>query len=193
MSPASSLASHDLTIDISSIIDAEMSAQALDLVRQGVITGEGPTTQGRVHFSRSLDSDDVKWCEKILLAPAVANHSISRAEAEMLFEISDAGADRSDDGRFDDLLAKAVVHYAAAASGLPVPSREVALAANSAIEDWAPTRAVGVNVEVLEWMSGQMRGKRRASPVMMTLAATLIGVTTLPVAQALPTLLDLGM
>ena len=193
MSPASSLASHDLTIDIASIANSDMSAQALSLVRDGVITGEGPTTRGRVHFSRSLDSDDVKWCERILLAPEVAGHSISRAEAEMLFQISDAAADRTDDGRFDDLLAKAVVHHAAAASGLPVPSREVALAANSAIEDWAPTRAVGVNIEVLEWMSGQMRGKRRASPVMMTLAATLIGVTTLPVAQSLPTLLDLGM
>ena len=34
------------------------AAQALAVVRDGVITGEGPTTKGRVHFSRALDADD---------------------------------------------------------------------------------------------------------------------------------------
>ncbi|MHC2389465.1 hypothetical protein ACVMFA_010078 [Bradyrhizobium liaoningense] len=33
----------------------DTAAHALSIVRDGVITGEGPTTKGRVHFSRSLD------------------------------------------------------------------------------------------------------------------------------------------
>jgi hypothetical protein len=168
------------------------AALALTVVRDGVITGEGPTTRGRVHFSRTLDADDTDWCARILTATAVEHEPVSRAEAEALFEINDAAAERSDDGRFDDLLAKAVVHHAASASGLPVPPRTVALSPETAIESWAPTQAVGVDTEVLEWIAGQMRGKRRSNRTLMTLVATLIGAATLPLAQ-LPNVFDIGM
>ena len=59
-------------------------------LRDGVITGEGPTTKGRVHFSRALDADDAAWCARILTASAVENQPVSRAEAEALFEINNA-------------------------------------------------------------------------------------------------------
>src|SRR5437868_9275379 len=95
----------------------DTAAHALTIVRDGVITGEGPTTKGRVHFSRALDADDAAWCARILTASAVEHQPVSRAEAEALFEINDAATERSDDGRFDDLLAKAVVHHAASESG----------------------------------------------------------------------------
>src|SRR3979409_1937217 len=101
------------------------AAHALTVVRDGVITGEGPTTKGRVHFSRALDADDAAWCARILTADAVVAQPVCRAEVEALFEIHDAAAERTDGGRFDDLLAKAVVHHAAAESGLAVPSRNV--------------------------------------------------------------------
>src|SRR6201991_4176369 len=162
------------------------AAQALTIVRDGVITGEGPTTKGRIHFSRALDADDAAWCARILTASAVEHQPVSRAEADALFEINDAAAERSDDGLFDDLLAKAVVHHAASASGLPVPPREVALSPNTAIDSWAPTKAVGVNVEVLEWISAQMRGKRRNNRVLKTLVASLIGAATLSILSSLP-------
>ena len=139
------------------------AAHALTVVRDGVITGEGPTTRGRVHFSRALDADDAAWCARILTASAVEHQPVSRAEAEALFEINDAAAERSDDGRFDDLLAKAVVHHAASASGLPVPPRTVALSPDTEIESWAPAQAASVNTEVLEWIASQMRGKRRSN------------------------------
>jgi len=180
-------------IDIAAIASREAAVSALATVRDGVITGEGPTTRGRVHFSRTLDADDVNWCVRILTAAAVDDVPVSRAEAEALFEINDAGADRDDQGLFDDLLAKAVVHHAAAASGLPVPPRAIALSPNTAIESWAPTRAVGVNIEVLEWISSQMRGKRRYNRALMTLAAMLVGAATLPMVQQLPGVIDLGM
>ena len=99
---------------------------------------------------------------------------------------------RSDDGRFDDLLAKAVVHHAASASGLPVPPRTVALSPETAIESWAPTQAVGVDIEVLEWLASQMRGKRRSNRTLMTLVATIVGAATLPLTQ-LPNVFDIGM
>src|SRR5476649_2946706 len=116
-----------VALEPSQISCRDSAALALAIVRDGVITGEGPTTRGRVHFSRALDADDAAWCVRILTATAVEHQPVSRAEAEAMFEINDAAAERSDDGRFDDLLAKAVVHHAASASGLPVPSRTVAL------------------------------------------------------------------
>jgi hypothetical protein len=168
------------------------AARALTIVRDGVITGEGPTTKGRVHFSRELDADDAAWCARILTAAAVAHQPVSRAEAQALFEISDAAAERSDNGRFDDLLAKAIAHHAASESGLPVPPRTVALAPDTDIESWAPMKASGVDTEVLEWIAGQMRSKRCINRKLMAMVATFVGVAALPLAQ-LPNVFDIGM
>jgi hypothetical protein len=179
-------------IETSKISCRNTAALALTIVRDGVITGEGPTTKGRVHFSRALDADDAAWCAHILTAAAVEHQPVSRAEAEALFAINDAAAERSDEGRFDDLLAKAVVHHAASASGLPVPPRTVALSPDTAIESWGPTQAVGVDTEVLEWIASQMRGKHRSNRTLMTLVATILGAAALPLAQ-LPNVFDIGM
>jgi hypothetical protein len=170
---------------------SDSAAHALAIVRDGVITGEGPTTRGRVHFSRELDADDAAWCARILTAPAVADQPVSRAEAEALFEISAAAAERSDDGRFDDLLAKAVAHHAAAASGLPVPPRTVALSPDTDMDTWAPAQARGFDAEILEWIASQMRGGRHANRRLMAMVASLVGVA-LPLAQ-LRHLFDIGM
>src|ERR1700722_15186663 len=167
------------------------AALALTVVRDGVITGEGPTTKGRVHFSRALDADDAAWCARILTATAVEHQPVSRAEAEALFEINDAAAERSENGRFDDLLAKAVVHHAASVSGLPVPSRTVALSPETAIESWAPTHSAGVDTEVLEWIASQMRGKRRSNRTLMSLVATIVAGALPP--PHLPNVFDIGM
>ena len=181
------------TIQSTEITSADAAAKALCVVRDGVITGEGPTTGGRVHFSRALDGIDADLCAKLLSSLALDNHPISRAEAEALFQIDEAASDRSDDGRFDDLLAKAIVHHAASASGLPVPSRAVALSPDTPIDSWAPTRAVGVNTDVLEWVSVQMRGRRRSSTALKAVATMLIGAATLPFVQALPGFFDFSM
>ena len=180
-------------LEPSKISCRDTAVQALTVVRDGVITGEGPTTRGRVHFSRALDAFDAAWCARILTATAVDDQPVSRAEAEALFEINDAGAERSDNGRFDDLLAKAVVHHAASASGLPVPPRTVALSLETAIESWAPTRAAAVNGDVLEWIASQMRGKQRCNRTLMALVATIVGAATAPLATQLPSVFDIGI
>jgi len=190
--PLATVAEPIAALEPSKISCRDTAALALTVVRDGVITGEGPTTKGRVHFSRALDADDAAWCARILTATAVEHQPVSRAEAEALFEINDAAAERSDDGRFDDLLAKAVVHHAASASGLPVPSRTVALSPDTAIESWAPARSAGVDSEVLEWIASQMRGKRRGNRTLKSLVATIVGVAALPLTQ-LPNVFDLGI
>ena len=186
------LAAEPIAAVTSKISCRKTAAHALTIVRDGVITGEGPTAKGRIHFSRALDADDAAWCARILTAAAVEHQPVSRAEAEALFEINDAAAERSDHGLFDDLFAKAVVHHAASASGLPVPSRTVALSPDTAIESWAPIKAVGVDTEVLEWIASQMRGKRRGNRTLMRLVATIVGAATLPLAQ-IPNVFDIGM
>lgn len=170
----------------------QTAAHALTIVRDGVITGEGPTTKGRIHFSRALDADDAAWCAHFLTVSAVEHQPVSRAEVEALFEISDAAAERTDDGRFDDLLAKAVAHHAASESGLPVPPRTVALSPDTDIESWAPTKAANIDTKVLEWLAAQMRGKRHTNHRLRALVATLVGAAALPLAQ-LPGMLDMGM
>ena len=180
------------TTDVLEPTCCETAASMLAIVRDGVITGEGPTTGGRVHFSRVLDADDASWCARILTAAAVDDKPVSRAEAEALFEIDVAATERSDAGRFDDLLAKAIAHHAASASGLPVPPRSVALAAETTIESWAPANANGVKTDVLEWVASQMRGKRPSNRALMAMVATLVGVTALPLSQ-LPYMIDIGM
>jgi hypothetical protein len=171
----------------------DSAAQALAIVRDGVITGEGPTTKGRVHFSRALDAADAAWCAKILTARAVEHQPVSRAEAEALFEINDAATERSDDGRFDDLLAKAVAHHAASASGLPVPPRTVALSPDTDIESWAPVRSANVDADVLKWIASHMRGKRHNNRTLMAMVATFVGAAALPLAAQLPQVFDIGM
>src|SRR4051794_33373229 len=136
------------------------AAHALSIVRDGVITGEGPTTKGRIHFSRALDADDAAWCARILTAAAIEHQPVCRAEVEALFEIHDAAAERSDGGRFDDLLAKAVGHQAAAEAGLAVPPRNAALAPDTAMEGWAPAKAIKATAEGLQWFAGQRRARR---------------------------------
>lgn len=179
------------SIETQDIVSPETSAKALAVVRDGVITGEGPTTSGRVHFSRSLDAQDADLCVRLLSSAALDSRPVSRAEAEVLFRIDEAASDRSDSGRFDDLFAKAIVHHAAAASGLPVPSRAIALSADTPIDSWAPTRAVGVNTDVLEWIAAQMRGRRRSSRTLNAIVATLVGAATL--AQAFPGFIDFSL
>ncbi len=48
-------------IESSDIVVADLAAAALGTVLNGIITGEGPTTEGRAHFSRSLDATDAAW------------------------------------------------------------------------------------------------------------------------------------
>jgi hypothetical protein len=180
------------TSDVPQPICRRTAAHALTIVRDGVITGEGPTTKGRIHFSRALDADDAAWCARILTASAVEHQPVSRAEAEALFEISDAAAERTDDGRFDDLLAKAIAHHAASESGLPVPPRTVALSPDTDIESWAPVKAANIDTKVLEWIASQMRGKRNSNRRLAALVATVAGAAALPLAQ-LPGMLDMGM
>ena len=70
----------------------------------------------------------------------------------------------------------------------------MALSSETPIESWAPTKAVGVDSEVLDWIVSQVKGKRRRNATLMSAITTvLVGAATLPLIQALGVLTDLGL
>jgi hypothetical protein len=141
---------------------------ALEVVRNGVITGEGPTTAGRVHFSRAIDSADTAWLRRILLAGG--QQPVMREEADALFEIHHAAFEQVDGGAFDDLAVKAIAHHALAASGHRVPARATALASATAIGDWASGR---LDPDVAAWLESRLRRSGRRQASLAALAALL--------------------
>jgi hypothetical protein len=147
---------------------AANSATALAAVLTGVITGEGPTTQGRIHYSRCVDAHDTALVKRILLADG--DRAIARAEADLLFDIHDAALDHADGGTFADLFARAVMHHVLVASGLPVPVLSTAL--GQPLATWAPQNAALTN-EPAAWLAARLRRRRRAPGVLAALAAAL--------------------
>lgn len=137
----------------------------LAAIRDGVITGEGPTTAGRIHFSRSIDALDTALVGRILLTEAAA--PITRPEADALFDIHEAAIERLDGGAFDELFARAIAQHVMAALGQPVPARATALA--TSLADWA--QPVAVDGEIAAWLKARLNRKRRYDGSIAVLAA----------------------
>ena len=163
-------------IENSKIEVADLSAAALRGVLKGVITGEGSTTAGRVHFSRTLDPADALLCARILAAAGgKAGAPVTRLEAEVLLDIDAAAAERTDDGRFNDLLVKSVAHFALAEAGHMVPPRQVALDPATQLSSWA-NRSTDIDGEILAWIASHVRNKKRLKSTLMGLSAFLTGI-----------------
>jgi len=185
---------HEIVAAIGAARDtaSTLAVLALDRIRRGVMTGEGPTTRGRIHFSRTIDATDAAMCELILIAAGGEDGKpVTRQEAEALFEIDEAGLDREDSGHFDDLFVRAVTHHVLSAAGQPVPPRGTALIRSTPTSDWAPAgRLASVDREVADWFAARVRSKKRASAPLETVAALLIGASAIEVAHSLASLLD---
>jgi hypothetical protein len=181
------------TIEHSRIAVADLSVAALQDVLSGVITGEGPTTAGRVHFSRALDPADAALCVRILHgAGGAAGLPVTRPEAQVLFDIDAAAAERTDNGCFGDLFVKSIAHCALADAGHRVPPRQVALSPETDLSSWA-NRSTGIDGEILAWIASQVRNKRRLKSTLSGLAGFLNGVGATPAfaAPSVVTVVDL--
>lgn len=177
-------------IERSTILVPDMAVAALAQVRDGVITGEGPSTSGRVHFSRSLDGVDAALCSRILIGAGGRDRAaVTRSEAEMLLQIDAAAAERTDDGRFDDLVGKAIAHHVLGGRG-QVPTRAIALDPQVPLAQWAqPDR--NVDAEILEWIDGHAR-KAKHSRSLMSLFAWLAGAAATPLVLSVAQVIDLA-
>jgi hypothetical protein len=171
MLPCEPRSPEELVADVarSTSDSAARSVAALAKVRCDIIVGEGPTVTGRLHFSRTIDGDDAALCARILVAAGRTGLSVTRAEADALFAIDAAGSERCDNGRFDDLLAKAVMHHLMSAAGAAVPSRENALAPEHPLVAWSS--AIDVCREHRTWLASHLDQMKPSSCAARTMRA----------------------
>ena len=85
-----------------------------------------------------------------------------------MFDIGAVAGDKRGRGRFDDLLAKAVVHHVMAASGCDVPSRDIALAPVTAVNRWA--MLIKINTELRSWLGKRLREMSRGDAAARAIA-----------------------
>ena len=110
---------------------------ALDQVKHAVIDGEGPLRAGMTLEQGRITVGEVALLRRVLYAfGGDGNIAITRAEAEVLFEINDACADGPQAAAWTDLFVKAIANVLMATSGYATPAREQALKT----EHWLASR-----------------------------------------------------
>jgi hypothetical protein len=101
---------------------------ALEQIRRAVLEGEGPSRAGEASPPGTIDEGEVELIRRILYAfGGDGSVAVTRAEAEVLFEINDAVAGAPPSPAWTDLFAKAIANVVMATSGYAVPTREEAL------------------------------------------------------------------
>lgn len=106
---------------------------ALKTVAASVLSGDGATRSGRRLTPGAISDGEVELLRRVLYAGAgCGGIAISKAEAEILFDLNDATRETENAPAWPELFVKAVANHLMALSGYAVPARDVALAR----EDW---------------------------------------------------------
>jgi hypothetical protein len=110
---------------------------ALNAVKDAIVTGKGAARAGGGAAAGVVTNEDVELLRRIIYAFGGDGHiSVSRTEAEGLFEINDLTADKTDNAQWTELFVKAITSVVMAASGYRAPTRETALKR----EQWLQSR-----------------------------------------------------
>jgi hypothetical protein len=113
-----------------------LSRIALQQVKRAVVHGDGPLRAGEMSEKGKISEPEVELVRRILYAfGGEGNIAVTRAEAEVLFEINDAIADPQANPAWSELFVKAVTNVVMAASGQAVPTREEALRRDAWLEE----------------------------------------------------------
>lgn len=126
---------HKVELDlIVSVLDrsrwspVSLSRFALEQVKRAVTDGDGPLRVGHERVKGTIRESEVELVRRILYAfGGDGSVAVTRAEAEVLFDINDAIADPTENPAWADLFVKAITNVVMAASGRAVPTREEAL------------------------------------------------------------------
>lgn len=133
---------------------AELSAFALRQIENAVVNGEGAFANGRNCANGVVTEDDVKMLRRVLYSySGDKGLSISRAEAEVLFDINDKTSEADNDAAWTDLFTKAIAFSLMAAVGHIAVDRDEALRR----EEWLSDTSVSVG----DFMSGMFAGGLR--------------------------------
>ncbi len=109
---------------------------ALDQVKQAVITGTGPLRPVGSAPAGTITVGEVDLLRRILYAFGGDNHvAVTRAEADVLFDIDEAVENTTPNPAWTDLFVKAVTNVIMSTSGYAVPSREEALRHEASLTD----------------------------------------------------------
>jgi hypothetical protein len=128
---------------------------ALAQVKNAVVDGEGPLAGGGALEPGRVGRGEAELVRRILYAfGGDGNVAVTRAEAEILFDINDATADAENDPAWSELFVKAIANFMMAASSYAVPSRQEALRR----EEWLDAPSGGVADVFARMASGGLRG-----------------------------------
>lgn len=169
-----------------------LPAFALRQVLAAIITGEGPLSLGRIHFSRTVDAQDVLLLRRVLMAGGGGEgRAVSRQEADALFDIHDATCGAANDPAFEPLFVRSIVQHVRAASSLhagsraslALPSTDTRNGAHMALDMLALAgyqpdldslvERVALADEPAAWLTGRLAREGRASPASVALARLL--------------------
>lgn len=110
---------------------------ALNSVNDAVISGKDVLRNGQPGKAGEITDADVELIRRIIFAfGGDGNVAVTRAEAEILFEINDATAELTNNAAWTELFVKAVTGVVMAASGYRAPPRAEALRR----EQWLESR-----------------------------------------------------
>ena len=128
---------------------------AIRQVHEAVMTGEGVTRSGGQLQPGQIGVAEVELLRRILYAAGGDNGlAISRAEAELLFDINDAVSDKAQHPAWADLFVKANVNYLMSARLHHPVGREESLRR----EAWLDDREVSIGDFFGRALSGGLRG-----------------------------------
>lgn len=110
---------------------------ALEQVKGAVLNSDGPLRAGKKLVAGEISESEIELVRRILYAfGGDGSVAVTRAEAEVLFDINDAVGQGPANPAWTDLFAKAIASSLMASSGYAVPTREEALRR----EEWLEQR-----------------------------------------------------
>jgi hypothetical protein len=114
---------------------ASLVSFALNQVKYAVISGSGPLRNGLDLQPGTISEGEVELLRRMVYAfGGDGNVAITRAEAEVFFDINDAVSAAPINPAWTDLFVKVIANVLMASSGYAMPTREEALRAGAWIE-----------------------------------------------------------
>ena len=143
------------SMEIAKGVPQSLEQFALEQVKQAVLNGDGVTRSGLHLEAGRVTEGDVEMMRRIMYAYGCGdNIAVTRAEAEMLFDVSDATRNADNHPSWPDLFVKALANHVMMFSGYRAPSREDALKR----ETWLNDADVDVGGFFSKMLSGGLRG-----------------------------------
>ena len=134
---------------------------ALEQVKDAVISGTGPLRSGKKLEPGIVSEADVDLLRRMLFgAGSDGSISVTRTEAEVLFDIDEATAGHDNHPAWTEFFVKAIANCVMAASGYAPPPRDVALAREAWLEQRGELSLEGMLGGMAEGLKGLFKGYR---------------------------------